>query len=88
MDYDYLNLKSTKLILQMVASNSGSYGWYNIVKTVDRIDGVETLPPTYAVLKELTHLKYLEIDPSTEGNSAKYCITEAGLALLNKDVSL
>lgn len=88
MDYDYLNLKSTKLILQMVASNSGAYSWYNIVTAVDQIDDVERVPPTYEVLKELTRLAYLHIDPSTEGNSAKYCITEAGLALLNQEMRI
>ena len=79
---DYLKLNSAKLILQMVASNSGAYTWYNIVKTVDQMDDVERVPPTYEVLKELTRLTYLQIDPSTEGNFAKYCITEAGFTLL------
>jgi hypothetical protein len=85
MDYDYLKLNSAKLILQMVASSNGAYSWYNIVKAVDQIDDVERVPPTYEVLKELTRLTYLQIDPSTQGNSAKYCITEAGLALLNQE---
>ena len=83
---DYLKLNSAKLILQMVASNSGAYSWYNIVKTVDQMDDVERVPPTYEVLKELTRLTYLQIDPSTEGNFAKYCITEAGFALLNQEI--
>jgi hypothetical protein len=82
---DYLKLKSAKLILQMVASNNGTCSWYNIVKTVDQIDNVETIPPTYEVLKELVRLNYLQIDPSTTGNSSKYCITGNGLALLNQE---
>ncbi len=82
---DYLTLKSAKSILQMVASNDGAYSWYNIVKTVDQIDDVEKVPPTYEVLKELTRLNYLQIDPSTTDNSSKYCITGNGLALLNQE---
>jgi hypothetical protein len=82
---DYLKLNSTKLILQLVASNNGAYTWYNVVKSVDQMDNVEQVPPTYEVLKELTRLKYLKIDPSDDGNFAKYWITETGFALLNQD---
>jgi hypothetical protein len=83
---DYLKLNSTKLILQMVASNNGAYTWYNIVKAIDQMNNVQQVPPTYEVLKELTRLAYLQIDPFEEGNFGKYWITEAGFALLNTGV--
>jgi hypothetical protein len=81
---NYLNLNSTKRILQIVASNNGIYTWYNIVKSVDQMDGVEKVPPTYAVLKELTRLTYLQVNPPDGGNFAKYSITESGYEVLNQ----
>ncbi|NET39572.1 MAG: hypothetical protein F6K19_47695 [Cyanothece sp. SIO1E1] len=81
---DYLKLNSARRILQTVASNNGSYTWYNIVKTVDQMDDVEKLPPTYEVLKELTRLMHLRVDTPEGDNASKYWITKSGLAFLSR----
>jgi hypothetical protein len=81
---NYLELNSTILILETVANNNGLYTWYNIVKTVDQIEGVEKFPPTYEVLKELIAIDYLRIDPSDGGNFAKYFITQVGKDFLQR----
>ena len=84
---EYLELNSTRIILETVAKYNGRYTWYNIVQTVDQIENVEKVPPTYAVLKELTMTGYLKIEPSDGGNSAKYWITEDGKKKLSQNVN-
>jgi hypothetical protein len=81
---NYLQLNSTRLILQVVASNNGLYTWYNIVKSVDQMHDVERIPPTYDVLKELTHLQYLRLEPPEGGNTARYWITDSGTKFLQQ----
>ena len=72
------------IILETVVANNGLYTWYNIIKTVDQLEGAEKFPPTYEILKELTVVGYVKVEPSTGGNSAKYFITEAGKDFLRR----
>jgi Fe2+ or Zn2+ uptake regulation protein len=82
---EYLKLNSAKKILQVIKSNNGLFTWYNIVKRVDQMEDIERMPPTYEVLKELTRLNLVRVEDSTEGNSAKYSITDSGLSFLTNE---
>jgi len=81
---DYLKLNSTKRILERVAANEGLLTWYGIVKYVEQLDDIERDPPSYYVLKELTRLKFLRLEPPDGGNSANYWLTETGRAFLSQ----
>ena len=82
-DYNYLALDSTKRILEKIAANNGLLTWYNIVKSIDTWDMKQTPPPFY-VLKELTKLGYLRVEPNDGGNNAKYWLTDGGYDLLSQ----
>ena len=81
---EYLKLNSTQKIIEIVAANNGLFTWYNIVKYVDQLEDIELDPPSYYVIKELTRLKFIRIEPANGGNSAKYWLTEIGQTFLNE----
>ena len=81
---DYLKLNSTRRLLERVAANDGLLTWYGIVKYVEQLEDVELDPPTYYVLKELTQLGFLRVEPPDGDNLAKYWLTETGKAFLSR----
>lgn len=72
-----LELASAQKILEHVAANDGKLTWYNLVRYVD-LQGVEKIPPVFAVAEQLIAEGMLRLDPPDGGNAARYCITEAG----------
>jgi DNA-binding PadR family transcriptional regulator len=84
---EIVDLESTKMILQRVSKHNHLLTWYNIVKYVDQIDGVEKNPPVFAVLKQLQDEGFLSVE-NPDDDFPKYSITEAGLNFLaDKNVS-
>ena len=74
---DYLELSSAKAIMETVAEHDGQLTWYSIVKDIDQ-RGLEKIPPSYYVLKELTNRGLLRVEPPEGGNLARYWLTDAG----------
>ena len=78
---DSLTLRSTRKILEVMASSATPLQWPQIVRPVTAL-GVEVDPPVYGVLKDLLAQGYVAIDtPEMLSNSA-FSITPSGLALL------
>lgn len=80
---DYLKLKVTRSILEKVAAKNGLLTWYNIVKSMERTNDIEKIPPPYYVLKELTRIGFLELDPPNENTNSKYKLTKDGQIFLD-----
>lgn len=80
---DYLELRSALAIMKRVAEHDGALTWYAIVKDVDQL-GLEKIPPSYYVLKELTNRGLLRVEPPEGGNLARYRLTDAGRQHLNR----
>ncbi len=78
---DYLELRSAREIMKRVAAHDGALSWHGIVTFVDQ-RGVELVPPTFYVLRELAKLGYLQEDRPGNRSDAKYLLTESGRELL------
>nr|MDJ0713697.1 hypothetical protein [Prochloraceae cyanobacterium] len=65
---DYLKLAIAKKILEEVAAKNGLLTWYNIVKSIDRLDNIERTPPKSKIIggdscakKQINFLTYPEL---------------------------
>lgn len=80
---NFINLKSTRIILERVKKHNGLLSWYSITKYVDQCEEAEKNPPVYAVIEQLSKEGFLSSDVPNEVYP-KYSITKAGLDLLEK----